>query len=1116
TTSIYKKEIQDANKFTGVFGQSIFEAGKKFASWLLIGNIIIGISTAIKGGIQSITDIDTALTNLNKVTDETRETLNKFSIEANRVGMDLAKTTVDVINSATQFARLGYSLQQATQLAKQALLYSNVGDIGVEQASLAIISAVKGFGVEVDSTGRNVQKIVDIYNEVGNNFAISSAGIGEAMRRSAASLYAAGNTMEEAVAMITAANSVVQDPAAVGTALKTVSMRLRGVSEDGEDVLEYLPKLEQAFRNVGIEIRKDENTFKSTYELMSNLASIWDTLTDIQRAHMSELVAGKRQGNIVMAMMSNYKDMQDSLTTALNSTNSALIENDKYMESIEARSAQFKNTVMGKWQEALDSNVVKGFVIVMTQLVEIFGNINTILAISTTAFLLWKGTAILGSITALMSFITIESMAVVSTTALTKAFNALKLAMITNPIGLLAVGVTSAIIAFNAYTNHVKKAREENEKLIKTTQSQIQSLKSQKEGLTELSSEYETLKNKEGSLTATTEEKKRLLEIQKELVDNYGVSATGINLEGEAYADSIEAIKLRTLALDAELKKEQELLKLRVLETDTLNTGDIKDSTKKRNKAQVKIERINKILPYFEENDPITAEIYKKQLKELNKEIEDANNIIQTASESRQKYLEYDAQETIKSLESNGKKMSDSAKLVVSEFTKSLAIGPEDIQTQQQSLQDFINEVSNSNLDALIEKYNNFVSAINSGDNSKDNIDGLKNTSEEIINLIDLLIKGNPDLKEFAINFASVHPPTIDVKNAVDSIDKYAVALQNFNKTLASSSKQLNQLKEIKKSISESGVLLGSDIESLNEMGIYAENASDAVAQITKKEEELKEAVNEAYRAKEFADEAFSKNAFKTYNAFFSGLAYKYGLDLNNYKTIAALKLAVDQNLIQTLAGAWAKYFQILSDGSIGVNEAEITKFKDATRASSDPNAHPFLESELANAEAQIRGNQSILQAEYSSIINNLKNIGGDYTGGIPDYKSGNGSDKDQYSTNLYTQALARLNAELEHLQYLKSKLIPTSQSYRDVLAREVQIQKQLQVLASQEADRLRSKISSGSLNQKEIDDAKLSIIDLGDAWREAQEKINDLNFGIVESKIKEFDENLTILTEDL
>ena len=42
-----------------------------------------------------------------------------------------------------------------------------------------------------------------------NNFAITSAGIGEALQRSASALYEAGNTIDESVALVTAANSVV-------------------------------------------------------------------------------------------------------------------------------------------------------------------------------------------------------------------------------------------------------------------------------------------------------------------------------------------------------------------------------------------------------------------------------------------------------------------------------------------------------------------------------------------------------------------------------------------------------------------------------------------------------------------------------------------------------------------------------------------------------------------------------------------------------------------------------------------------------------------------------------------------------------------------------------------
>lgn len=68
-----------------------------------------------------------------------------------------------------------------------------------------------------------------------NNFAISSAGIGEALQRSASALYAAGNTIDESIALVTAGNSVIQNPEQVGTALKTLALRLRGAKVELEE-----------------------------------------------------------------------------------------------------------------------------------------------------------------------------------------------------------------------------------------------------------------------------------------------------------------------------------------------------------------------------------------------------------------------------------------------------------------------------------------------------------------------------------------------------------------------------------------------------------------------------------------------------------------------------------------------------------------------------------------------------------------------------------------------------------------------------------------------------------------------------------------------------------------
>ena len=168
----------------------------------------------VRKGIQYVKEIDSALTELKKVTDETDETYEKFLDTASKVGSEIGSTIADFTDATADFARLGYSIEEATKLAEAASIYKNVGDgiDSVSQATESIISTMKAFGIEAE----NSMSIVDKFNEVGNNFAISSTGIGEALQRSASALYESGNTIDESIALITAANSVVQNPEQVG------------------------------------------------------------------------------------------------------------------------------------------------------------------------------------------------------------------------------------------------------------------------------------------------------------------------------------------------------------------------------------------------------------------------------------------------------------------------------------------------------------------------------------------------------------------------------------------------------------------------------------------------------------------------------------------------------------------------------------------------------------------------------------------------------------------------------------------------------------------------------------------------------------------------------------
>jgi TP901 family phage tail tape measure protein len=160
----------------------------------------------IRQGIQYIREIDSALTELKKVTDETEETYDRFLDTAAKTADKVGSTIKEVVSSTADWARLGYSMEDAAQLAESTSVLLNVSEFSsIEDATSALTSTLQAFGYVADDS----MHVVDVLNEVGNNFSISSDGIATALQDSASALMAANNSYEEAVALIAAANRVV-------------------------------------------------------------------------------------------------------------------------------------------------------------------------------------------------------------------------------------------------------------------------------------------------------------------------------------------------------------------------------------------------------------------------------------------------------------------------------------------------------------------------------------------------------------------------------------------------------------------------------------------------------------------------------------------------------------------------------------------------------------------------------------------------------------------------------------------------------------------------------------------------------------------------------------------
>lgn len=392
--------IKSAGENTKTLSERVGGLAAKFTSWLTVSQIVMKLYSSLKKMVSAVIDIDTAMTELKKVTDETSTVYAKYLDDASVRAKKLGATIADTVTASADFARLGYTLDEAAQLADAALVYKNVGD-GIEdvsQASESIISTMKAFGIEAE----NAISIVDKFNEVGNNFAISSEGVGEALRRSASALAAGNNTLDESIALITAANSVVQDADVVGTTMKTVSMYLRAAKTEAEEAGESTEGMANsvselreellALTNGKVDIQIDENTFKSTYQIMKELADVWGELTDITQANILEQIGGKRNANVVSSMLENFNVAEDVVKTAANSAGSALKENEKYLDSINGKIAEFKATFEELSMTLIDSDFVKQVIELGTGLLDVLnvlakvidkvGGLNTVLMVT--------------------------------------------------------------------------------------------------------------------------------------------------------------------------------------------------------------------------------------------------------------------------------------------------------------------------------------------------------------------------------------------------------------------------------------------------------------------------------------------------------------------------------------------------------------------------------------------------------------------------------------------------------------------------------------------------------------------------------------------------------------
>lgn len=385
SNSLYLYNKQERESLGGLpgFMNALKAKSKAIMQYIASMTSIYRVLGVLRQGVTYIKEIDAALTELRKVTDATEETYDKFLDTAAKTADKVGSTIKEVVSSTADWARLGYTIKEAAELAESTQILMNVSEFtDVNQATDSLISSIQAFKY----TAEESMDVVDILNTIGNNYAISTADLATSLTKSSGSLVAANGTLEEAVALTAAANTIIQDADVVGTALKTVAMRIRGTSveemeEEGleTDGVVSKSKLQSKVKALsGVDILTQTGDYKSTYEILSEIANVWEDISDINQAALLELLAGKRAGSVMSAILNNPDVLKDAFESANDAAGSALRENETYLDSIQGRMDQFTNAVQTMWMHMLDSDIIKGIVKFGTELVKILDKLGTV------------------------------------------------------------------------------------------------------------------------------------------------------------------------------------------------------------------------------------------------------------------------------------------------------------------------------------------------------------------------------------------------------------------------------------------------------------------------------------------------------------------------------------------------------------------------------------------------------------------------------------------------------------------------------------------------------------------------------------------------------------------
>ena len=319
--------------------------------------------------------LDEELVEIRKVTNLTEKELIDFTQNIQAIGNRTATTTTQLLEASAVFARSGYSTKQIESLTEEAAVLKNVSD-GIEsmsESAQVLISVMKAYDIPAE----RAREITDQLNIISNNAAISFDDLAEGVRRVGSVFASQDTSIGQLSALLTGANEILQDISKTSNGLKTISQRLRTIKNDAAKYQTIISNITEQYGKI-VNITDENGQLRGTYDILKDLAAVWDRLSKNEQQYIGEQLAGKNQITVLQALLNNWEGVETAIRNVDRASGSAAREQNAYLNSLTGAINQLKASLENMYASIQASPFITLIVKATTRVVNLTSAIGVI------------------------------------------------------------------------------------------------------------------------------------------------------------------------------------------------------------------------------------------------------------------------------------------------------------------------------------------------------------------------------------------------------------------------------------------------------------------------------------------------------------------------------------------------------------------------------------------------------------------------------------------------------------------------------------------------------------------------------------------------------------------